>query len=844
MRHFTNPLFKFDFTVSALPQKTPSRRQGDNFFGGFMNFSARSILLATTALAVAAPLQAQELNTPAGGGNVETVIVTAENTTRSAVEIGSIQAQRILPGVSPLKAIETLPGVIYETADPWGNNEQNESLIVHGFGTQQLGYTMDGVPLGDQQYGNYNGLSVSRAVTSENVARTTLESGAGSLGVASTSNLGGAIETFSRDPSSEFGFDVRQTGGSYDATRTFVRVDTGDMGGNNMAYISGLYHDAKAWDFDGHQKDYQANLKFVHDDSMGKLTLYGDFSYKVEPNEDATAFGNQQTAASTFFPYTRPFFFPDLAGALASLTNGSPPTSQGNNFSNFDSAAQRLDVLTYAQYDWHINDDMVWSNQAYFHHDTGRGIVAGPVNQAGLPGLFGIYYPQLVVGGSTSSAGTLTNIVNQFGGTGYEVRTTEYRINRAGERSTLNWQFGDHAIEVGVWYERNASSTARRWYPFSAANNDLTPYDVPRNPNFTQYYVTLKTDDVQLHLQDQWRILPSLLVTAGVKASLQTAGNNVVTQQLNLTTPNAFNLPATNPPVTFPTGSITSNNWFLPQFGLVWDATDTEQVFVNVQKNLRQFVPYAAGSNFYGASPWSLGSQAAFDSFKATAHPETSWTYEAGARTSRDLDWGPIESVQGQLSYYHVEFSNRIFNVATFNFINPNPSILVNVGGVSTDGVDLAATVNFGTYFHFYDAVSFNQSTYDDNFSTVTNGVSSVVPIAGKTVPLTSKWLNKFVLSATAGSFEAQLNGDYIGRRFTTYLNDLSVPSTFVMGVEASVTINTDSDYLHRLKLSANITNLTDRHGVSTAVVTGASGGYQAFPLPPRMFFVTVGAAL
>jgi outer membrane receptor protein involved in Fe transport len=46
---------------------------------------------------------------------------------------------------------------------------------------------------------------------------------------------------------------------------------------------------------------------------------------------------------------------------------------------------------------------------------------------------------------------------------------------------------------------------------------------------------------------------------------------------------------------------------FLPQAGAVWDATPNEQVFANVQKNLRQFITYGAA----GLSPWSLGSQAA-----------------------------------------------------------------------------------------------------------------------------------------------------------------------------------------------------------------------------------------
>src|SRR5580704_15236231 len=91
----------------------------------------KTLLLVSTALAgisVAAVAQAQaNLTASDSGGDIETVIVTAEHTVNSAVEIGGVQAQKILPGVSPLKAIETLPGVIYETADPWGNNEQNES---------------------------------------------------------------------------------------------------------------------------------------------------------------------------------------------------------------------------------------------------------------------------------------------------------------------------------------------------------------------------------------------------------------------------------------------------------------------------------------------------------------------------------------------------------------------------------------------------------------------------------------------------------------------------------------------------------------------------------------------
>jgi iron complex outermembrane receptor protein len=800
--------------------------------------------LATSAHAADAAAAPAPAAPEAESTNVEQVIITSQRETRSAVAMEAQQIQRVLPGASPLKAIQFLPGVVYRTADPWGNNEQNLSLFVHGFSTQQLGFTMDGVPLGDQQYGNYNGLSVSRAVTSENVSRVTLSSGAGSLGVASTSNLGGAIETFSRDPSAERGLNIRQTLGSYDTTRTFVRLDSGDLGNGFKAYVSYLRQDAKAWDFDGHQRGHQVNLKVVREGEHGKFTFYADWQMKVEPNEDATAFGNQQTAAAAgFTPYSRPFLYPNLAACTSSLTGGpgTPNPAQGNNFSNCFSAAQREDILSYVKYDWTPFEGFTWSNQVYFHYNFGRGIVAGPVNNAGLPALFAAYYPNLIVGGSPTSAGSLTNLVNLFGGSGNEVRTTEYHINRPGAISTVEWTLGDHQIKGGVWFEHNEPTQQRAWYPFTAENNDLTPYDVPRGKKaLVQYAAEFFTNDIQLHLQDQWRITPKLLLQAGFKSSLQDATGKFPINQVNL--------PTVAVPIHYPTGSITSNKWFLPQAGLLWDASETEQVFVNVQQNMRQFIPYGAGSGFYGFSAWSLGTQAAFDLFKTTVKPETSWTYEAGLRSRHDVAWGPITGVEGQINAYNVKFSNRLLNIAPFNFINPAPAILANVGGVTTKGVDVAGTLKFGSYFQLYNALSYNESKYDQDYqsgTTIVGGVSTPVSVAtgGKFVPLMPKWLNKTIARVNYGKFDAQVSGDYVGKRFVTYLNDLSVKSMMLVDLQAGYTFDmTDKGFVKGLRVSGNVTNLFDKKGVSTAGVTSNSGGYTAFPQAPRMGFLTVSA--
>jgi hypothetical protein len=219
-------------------------------------------------------------------------------------------------------------------------------------------------------------------------------------------------------------------------------------------------------------------------------------------------------------------------------------------------------------------------------------------------------------------------------------------------------------------------------------------------------------------------------------------------------------------------------------------------------------------------------------------------TYDVGLRSRFDIDWAGLTYIEGQVNYYHVNFSNRLLNVATYSFINPNPAVLVNVGGVTTNGADLAETLHFGDHLQFYNGLSYNKSTYNSDYSTVSGTQTTVVPTGGKLVPLTPKWLYKAILSTTWGSFEAQLNGDYVGRRPVTYLNDLSVGGTFLTGLEASYVFDRPfgAGVVQNIKVSANVTNLGGIRGVSTAVVTSNSGGYQAYPIAPRMGFITVAA--
>ena len=439
---------------------------------------------ATLAMPALAQQSATDPRPSEESTNRDQIVVTATRTTRSSVELGAAEIQKVLPGANPVKAIQTLPGVQFETADPWGNNEQNISLFVHGFNQNQLGFTMDGVPLGDQSYGNYNGLTPQRAVISENVARVRLTAGAADLGTASASNLGGGIETYSSDPAATMGVRFAQTLGSYDASRTYLRIDSGEvegLGGTNSGYLSVVRQKARAWEFNARQGGWQGNAKFVHKGENGTLTGYFNISDKAEPNQDSVAHN-----AGGLEPYYRSLLYPNWQAALAYVdANGAPPANNPNNYMNYFGDAQRTDYLGYIKYEHRFGDALTWSNQVYYHHDEGQGQITGPIAAAGLPGLFRIYYPG-------------QNLKQVFGGSGYALRTTEYGIDRKGLISTLAIHAGDHEIELGGWYEHNRNTIFRRWYA-APIDNPPSPYEWadPAKRRLTQYAAITKYDLIQ-----------------------------------------------------------------------------------------------------------------------------------------------------------------------------------------------------------------------------------------------------------------------------------------------------------------------------------------------------------
>ena len=223
-------------------------------------------------------------------------------------------------GTSPLVTVSRLPGVNFQSADPLGNYEWSARFTVRSFSQNQLGFTLDNVPLGDMSYGNFNGLHISRAISAENVGRAFLSQGSGSLDTASSSNLGGTIQFYSRAPEDKFGLDVRETFGSDSEMRSYGRVDTGDTGFGRFS-MSFTNQDAEKWKGEGHQRQKQFNLGYLNTWGDSRLSAFVNTSQRREID-----YQDMSKEMIGRLGYKWDNFFPDTAAAV-----NAAATLCGNN---------------------------------------------------------------------------------------------------------------------------------------------------------------------------------------------------------------------------------------------------------------------------------------------------------------------------------------------------------------------------------------------------------------------------------------------------------------------------------------------------------------------------------
>jgi iron complex outermembrane receptor protein len=748
--------------------------------GKTMNIIRLSMFVLSASLAAAAVAQ-QPANTPAADASqLEEVVIFARGVARQQQQVTAEQIDYLPAGTSPLKAIEKLPGVNFQSADPFGSYEWSTRIVVRGFNQNQLGFTLDGVPLGDMSYGNHNGLHISRAVPSEDVGRVSLSQGAGALSTASTSNLGGTLEFFTLEPAADFGGRVDLTGGSDSTRRIFGRFDTGALGGNGPRIsLSAVDGTTDKWKGSGEQQQRMYSLKAVQPiGDTGSVTAYYNYSDRAERDYHDLSFDIIRRRGEDWDNWA-----PDWSAAVSAAQ-----ACAASGFSNaiacddayWDAAGLREDSLAYVGVDLPSDDGLSFSARVYMHQNEGQGLWGTP------------YVPTP-------------------GGAPLSVRTTEYDIDRKGALATVGWTLGGHALEAGVWIENNDFNQARRFYPESSLAGPTQSFTSFRSdPLLTQWEYAFETKTLQYHLQDEFSIGETLKFVAGFK------GMTVENSATTITGPNK-------------SGTIEAQENFLPQLGFTWAPWEGGELFGLAARNARAFV--SANT----AGPFST-SAAGFVAIRDVLKPETSDTIELGWRFRG-------ESVEGVLAAYRIKFKDRLLAIQQGPGIVGNPSVLANVGGVSTNGFEAALNWRPMQHLAWFTSFAWNDSTFDQNYTT--NG--NVILVGGKTVPDAPEMMLKTELTYDNGMFFARADANYTDGRYYTFLNQGSVPSYTLFNASAGFRF-ADLAMFEELSVQAAVTNIADKFYISTV---GSNGFVNADPNgtaqtllrgAPRQVFVSIKA--
>lgn len=752
-------------------------------------------LLATSAL-FAQSASAAEVTAEAAaetGAEADAIVVFGKGETRQVQEVKAADIAVLLPGTSPIRAIEKLPSVNIQSADAFGNYEWSTRVTIRSFNQNQLGFNFDGIPLGDMTYGNHNGLHISRVVSPENVGTVRVTQGSGSLGTQSTNNLGGTVETFSMDPLDRLAAQANATYGSDQTMRGFVRVNLGSSDGLR-GFVSYGYGSTDKYKGTGQQDQHMINAKLVA--PLGAATLDAWFSYSDRREQDYQDMSLSMLGRlgydwdNTYPDYARAILYADIGANKGETgvagTNPAAGTVYPGGVVNaddayYDAAGLRKDTVAAIGIKSPLGDNIDVALRGYYHHNRGMGLWATPY-------------------------------VASPNGVPMSMRTTEYEIDRGGVFGKLTWQAGINTLTVSGWYETNTFNQARRFYDFKSRTEAGRSFrEYPTNPFFTQWEFDFDTRTLQYSVEDRID-LGQLKINLGWKGFRVTNEATAVVQ------------------ASFPQGKIDATDWFQPHVGAVLSVTDKAELFAGFTQATRAFASATT------TGPFSTN-QTGFNAILGTLKPETSDTYELGARYNDAV-------FNGVVGVYLVNFHDRMLSAASGPSIVGSPSVLQNVGAVRAVGFEAVGDVKLGGGLGLFASYSYTDATYRDDVYNLSGTL--LAAIKGKTVVDSPKHMLRGELTYDNGPIFGRIGANYMSKRYFTYTNDL-LPGDGLGYIPGRTVVDAAIGYriTDQIEVQVNATNLFDEQYIGTinSGGTGNSGDRQTLLVAaPQQFFVTLKA--
>ena len=719
---------------------------------------------------------------------IEEISVVAKKLTRANHEIDESMIKQVPNISSVLGMMDNLPGISINEGDAFGGDDWSTSISMRGFSIdgnqQQLGMTVDGIPNGGSNYGG--GAKANRYLDSENMETIEVSQGTSDISSASLEALGGTFNFVSSQPLLSKETKIAYTKGDHDASRYFLRHDTGEIFGNTTAYVSYSQTSTNRWVGEGSNggSDRQhAEAKFITD--LGQLSITGRLSYDDAEEDNYNAISREDFDTNPNWDR--------LTWSWTGIPNLDQMFAEGWS-------TLRENTLGYVKFEYDIDSNMSFQVTPYFHKNEGRGdwippYIATPFDNDGNPtnqgGENSGGYGYIDTSGNPLAPTECAEALNPacYDRTAIPVmsyRHTHYEKDRIGLTANFDIAIGNNDVSVGLWTEKAERNESRDWHKVIDArlyhHFDSSPYWIQYNNEFTintlKLYVedTISFDEVTLNLGAQKYLVDIEKV-------------NKFTNQI--------------------TGEIDSDSDVLFSIGAIYQMTENTELFAGFSEN------------FSAIKDGVLERDA---SSLTNIQPETAENIELGLRYN-------TQDIQFSATFYQIDFENRITFIAPGNENTNNSEInydigtngsYLNVGGIESKGLEISLNYQVNNNVTLYSSYTKNSSEYLDN-------VANADFNAGDTVNDSIE--DMFVLSVdyTEGDFYVGGSVKYTGERgiaekvLTENPELKSADSYTIFNANAGYSATLNNAAFKAIDIAFVVSNITDENYLSSGTGTGQS---------------------
>ena len=815
-----------------------------------MNFRTR-VLWASTALVsgvlLAGAASAQSTGTIATEATtVDEVVVTGQRGPRSIS--GAVVAQTVdktrstitqeyisrqQPGQSIVQTLNNVPGLNFTNSDPYGNSGGN--LRLRGFDGSRVSLTFDGIPLNDT--GNY-AIYTNQQLDSELIERASVNQGTTDVDSPTASATGGTINYTTARPLQERAAQIVSSIGSFNYGRVFGRFDTGAFGPwGTTAYLAASYTDYDKFKGPGSLEKQQYNGRLFQDLGNGNFA-----GLSFHWNRNRNSFYNNFNTLPTFnaglspendFACFRPT--PGAGTVQNEATGSNIITYFGANRTGSCTNDHRTRINPSntgnirGQFSYGLTDNLRLTIDPSFQYvmANGGGYTLTSerddrLDQNGLNNATVTTPAQCTAAAILNTGVDLNRDGDSCDNVGlYTPSNTNTR--RYGVLSSLIWDVNDnHRVRVtytndygrhrqtGEATRYNADGTVPEVFGGQAqwGNEDLRVFG--RDGSFLRsrdrFSIAL-LNQISAEYRGQF-FDDALTVTLGVRAPFFTRELN----QFCFSQNGSSNVRCTSEAVasTLANGNVTFASTGTTQFirpystEIKYDAVlptvNLSYAFLN---NHKVYASYAEGfsaprtDNLYQPVRNAAGGL----NFNAV-EPETTQSYDLGYRyTSSRLI--------ATAAAWYTTYDNRIVssfdndpNSPTFNL-----SVDRNLGEVEQQGFDASAEWLVLENLSLAGSASWNDSEVQTD---VPLSGTLFLPTTGKKLVETPEWT--YTLRASwdiTPNWSVGLQGKYVDERFTTDVNDETVPSYTVVDFDSRYDL-TDTFGISNAFIQFNVTNLFD----------------------------------